>query len=176
MKKLALLPITLLLLTFGYAQADKKKDNMSFEVTSVIKCENRKLKEGKLLIYKEGVLIDEMETENGKFELTLPKGSHYMLEFRNEECFTKRIALNTTTEDNEADVPVLDLTMTLIPIASNYIAEEDLDLFDFPVAYIAYDVKKKEYYDKNKTYSKIIMDDIYESEKRQLKESGLSMN
>jgi hypothetical protein len=121
---------------------------------------DKKLKVAELLVYNGGVLYEKFETSNGKFDIALPINNTFMFEFKVNNHYSKRIAFNTETECLVGDIPELYLTMKLIPKDIQYLAKEDLDLLDFPVAYIAFDCAKKEFFDINKSYSKILNNEI----------------
>lgn len=173
MKKLITLAAILLLSasvinSYGATKPDPVAAS-SLSVKCLVKNHEQRLKKVTITVYKEGLVYASFETENGKIEVDLPVGSHYLLEFQSEMHFTKRIAINTDIQITESELPALDLTMTLIPTAFNYLSDEDLDLLDFPVAYLAYDQGKKAYYDKNEGHSAVLMKHIDQKSKEHMK-------
>lgn len=173
MKKLITLAAILLLSSsvihsYGAAKPDPAAAS-SLSVKCLVKNYEQRLKKVTVTVYKEGLVYASFEAENGKIEVDLPVGSHYLLEFQSEMHFTKRIAVNTDVQENESEIPKLDLTMTLIPTGFNYLSDEDLDLLDFPVAYLAYDHNKKAYYDKNEEHSEVLLKHINQKSEEHMK-------
>ncbi len=167
MKRLIILSSLILLACSSFAQNDVEH----FEVRFIMKDFNKKLKEAKLLVYNNGTLYKTYETSNGKFNLELPINDVFMFEFTSSQHYTKRIAINTEIDNHVHYVPELDLTMSLIPTNIQYLANEDLDLLDFPVAYISFDGKKNEFFDINESYSKILINEIEKSNQNYLAEN-----
>lgn len=141
-----------------------------FEIKCTMKNHEIMLKKAELVIYKEGQVFKKIETTNGEFEIELPAGGNYLLEFIVDSHFTKRIAVNTIVDNLNQDVPPLDLTMTLIPTEYFFLPEYDQDLLDFPVAYLAFDGEKNTFFDINEEYSKVLMKDINKKSKKYMKQ------
>lgn len=173
MKKLITLTAILLLSSSlfqaHYAAKPNPDASSSLSVKCLVKNYQQRLKKVTVTIYKEGMIYTCFEAENRKIEVDLPIGSHYLLEFQSEMHFTKRIAVSTDMQESDSEIPKLDLTMTLIPITFNYLSDEDLDLLDFPVAYLAYDHNKKTYYDKNEVYSEVLLKHINQKSQEHMK-------
>ncbi len=176
-----LIPIlSIMLLTVCSSYANSKSPNPVndvFEIRCIMKDHEKKLKDAEVVIYKEGQIFLTLNTTNGKLDVNLPKGSHYLLVFKSDKHFSKRIAVNTELEASDEEVPRLDLTMTLVPKDLEYLAKEDQDLLDFPVAYLAYDPNKGIYFDKNEQFSNVLLKDIQKKSKQyQLDMTELSLN
>jgi len=142
----------------AYSNNDTPK--RTFEIKCVMKSYEKKLKKAEVKIYREGSLLEKIETNNGKFNIKLPPGGDYLLEFSSDEHHTKRIGFNTELDYKDTEVPGLDLTMTLMPSIYEHLPEEDMDLLEFPVAYIGFNERSKSYYDINSKYSDVLIKNI----------------
>ena len=103
--------------------------------------------------------IDTVFIANGRYDLLLPLENEILLEFISETHYTKRIAFNTHV-NGKRKLPFFDLKINLYEIDLWNLSTENLDLMDFPVAYIKYDFKKKIFFDFNQKYSKIISKEL----------------
>lgn len=148
----------------------------TFKIKSNFYDSNEKVKNASLRITQNGITYKEFSTSNGKIEFTLPRNSQFMLEFSADGHFTKRIAINTELSNSINKVPMLMLSMTLIERSTPNLLEKDLELFDFPLVYLAFNSIKKYYYDRNKYYSEIIIKGLNESAKRYFDEKGFSFH
>lgn len=174
MKKLILFLVPLFLTNCLFAQDNQsKKEDNQFDLDCTVKSYTSRIKKFDLKITEKGKLYKEISSKKGQVELSLPKGSQFMLEFCAEGHFTKRFAISTEVLDDVKSVPVFDLTINMVEESLPLLMTQDLDLLDFPVAFFAYDSTRKDFYDKNKYYSDIISNGLHESTQQFLKESAL---
>lgn len=103
--------------------------------------------------------IDTISISNGRYDILLPLENEILLEFISENHYTKRIAFNTHVNGRKK-LPFFDLKINLHQIDLWNLSADNLDLMDFPVAYIKYDFKKKIFFDFNQKYSKIISKEL----------------
>lgn len=103
--------------------------------------------------------IDTIFISNGRYDILLPLENEILLEFISENHYTKRIAFNTHVNGRKK-LPFFDLKINLHQIDLWNLSADNLDLMDFPVAYIKYDFKKKIFFDFNQKYSKIISKEL----------------
>jgi len=180
MKKILLLMAISFTFSSFAIEKDKRGKTEALDKTFKIKSDfyssNEKMKNATLRITENGVTYKVIPTENGKIEFTLPRNSQFMLEFSSEGHFTKRIAINTELSSSINKVPMLMLTMVLIEKDIPYLLKEDLELFDFPLVYMAFNSTGKYYYDKNKYYSEIIINGLNEGVKRYFNETKFSFH
>lgn len=140
-----------------------------FLVKCFIKSNDKKVKQTTVKVICQGKLYKTIEVKNGKVEIELPCNDEYLIEFIADGFFVKRIAINTHVEVGVEKVPLLELTMNLVKAHKPGILEEDYDLLDFPVAYMAFNLEEG-FYDINKEHSAILYKTLYESEKKYLQE------
>lgn len=162
--------ITLSLLFFLSLQFFSQSENKTvFPVKCIVKSENKKVKDAVVLIYEKGKLYKTLETSKGIISFELPSNSEYLIEVKKDGFFNKRIAINTKVEGSVNEIPWYDLTMNLVSKNNPGLLEEDYDLLELPIAYIAYDVKSESFYNINKKHTKALMKTIEKSKKKYLK-------
>ncbi len=158
-----ILALFVALSSFASFNPSEASANKEFHLKCTIKNSFKKLKHVKLYIYEDGKKIDVITAHNGKFKFSLPLDKEVMLEFNCDNYVSKRIAFNTNLEDENIDLPVFSMTLNLYQKDNLFMSEQDEDLLDFPVAYIAFDEEKQEFYDKNDSYSKVLAKEIDKS-------------
>ena len=86
--------------------------------------------------------------------MLIPLETEILLEFIAQgHCKTN---CTDTHVNGKKKLPFFDLKINLNEIDLWNLSEKNLDLMDFPVAYIRYNFKKKLFYDSNEKYSRII--------------------
>lgn len=145
-------------LTLGYAnlfQAQVAQIVIKGEVLNT----TSKVKDYTINVYENGKMTNSMEMTKNTFNYAIPKNSEVMLEFIANGHYAKRIAFDTKLDEELKKVPRLDLRMNLVEKSENDNCAGIRDLLDLPTAFITYSAKR-EYYDKNLEYSKIIKKEI----------------
>lgn len=98
---------------------------------------------------------DSLIIKSGRYDMLIPLETEILLEFIAQGHYVKRIAFDTHV-NGKKKLPFFDLKINLNEIDLWNLSEKNLDLMDFPVAYIRYNFKKKLFYDSNEKYSRII--------------------
>ena len=102
---------------------------------------------------------DTILVKSGRYDIYIPLETEILIEFIAENHYTKRIAFDTHV-NGKKKLPFFDLKINLNEISLWNLSEENIDLMDFPVAYIRYNFKKKLFYDSNEKYSRIISKEL----------------
>ncbi len=103
--------------------------------------------------------IDTVKINHGRYDILIPLETEVLLEFIAQDHYTKRIAFDTHV-NGKKKLPFFDLKINLHEKNLWNLSDENLDLMDFPVAFIKYDFKKKVFFDFNKKYSQIISKEL----------------
>lgn len=151
--------ITLLLLTFScffiLGQENKNKLQVKGQIVNSL----GKVTDVTIRLVYSNSIIDTILASNGRYDILLPLENKILLEFISTNHYTKRIAFDTHV-NGKKKLPFFDLKINLHEIDLWNLSAENLDLMDFPVAYIKYDFKKKIFFDFNQKYSKIISKEL----------------
>ena len=102
---------------------------------------------------------DTIIAKSGRYDILIPLETEILIEFIADNYYTKRIAFDTHV-NGKKKLPFFDLKINVNEIALWNLSEDNLDLMDFPVAYIRYNFKKKLFYDSNEKYSRIISKEL----------------
>lgn len=148
------------------------KDN--FEILCTFSCEGKSQKDASISIYVDGKLQETRVTKKGKLKLHLPKNHDYLLVFSAKDCFNKRIAISTNVENRQKMPPLFDIDVKFIPEDDPGVLATDIDLLDFPVAYLGFDPERGTFIDKNQYYSAVIRKEIKNSKRKERSQTALS--
>ena len=165
MKKLISTSVLMLILFTALAADRPLKDN--FEILCTFSCEGKSQKDASISIYVDGKLQEIKVTKKGKLKLHLPKNHDYLLVFSAKDCFNKRIAISTDVENRQKMPPLFDIDVKFIPENDPGVLATDIDLLDFPVAYLGFDPNRHTFIDKNEFYSAVIRKEIKNSKRKE---------
>lgn len=165
-KTIKILFLTLFTITFYSQSANSSKDEISNYSTNDHRLHIKgqtfntigKVHDVRIRIVHDDGVVDTIISNNGKYNLHLEMNHKILIEFEclDNKHYIKRIAFNTNVPKKTKRIPYFDLTINLVEKDKWNVQDKDKGIFDLPVAYLNYDFKKKLWYDKNDTYSRVI--------------------
>lgn len=165
-KTIKILFLSLFTITFHSQSANSSKDEISNYSTNDHRLHIKgktfnttgKVHDVRIRVVHDDGVVDTIISNNGKYNLHLEMNHKILLEFEclDNKHYIKRIAFNTNVPIETKKIPYFDLTINLVEKDKWNVQDKDEGIFDLPVAYLNYDFKKKMWYDKNDTYSRII--------------------
>ena len=144
------------LFSFQNLNSQDSSDKRKLQVKGAVKNMEGKVKNTTIRIVYENGDVDSVFCKKGKYNFFLQVNRKILIEFINNDHYTKRIAFNTEILKSQKGIPLFDLTINLVEMGVWNIKEQDEDVLDMPVAYIKYNSKRKIWYDQNAKYSRVI--------------------